>query len=176
MIEGDVKSPSLNLLVRQGQQQLIVQHCVQLSFEYLQQYGDSMTSLGHLCQCSTILTVKKCFLCSEGTWGVYFVPTAFCPFTRHHQEEVGSLIFFPSHIFMHIDKIPPEPSLLQAEQSQLSASPQWGVTRSLMNVLKSNGTSISLLGIPWPASSWTLYHCSQPSGPTCSAVTWYKYF
>jgi len=50
-----------------------------------------------------------------------FVPTASGPVTGHHWKEPGSVLFTSSvQVFAYIEKIPPEPSLLPAEQSQLS--------------------------------------------------------
>ena len=50
-----------------------------------------------------------------------FVPTAPGPVTGHHCKEPSSILFAPSlQVLICIDKIPPEPSLLQAEQSELS--------------------------------------------------------
>jgi len=51
----------------------------------------------------------------------HFVPTTSCPVTGHHWKAPGSVVLAPSlQVFIYIDKIPPEPSLLQAEESQLS--------------------------------------------------------
>lgn len=43
-----------------------------------------------------------------------------CSVPGYHWEESGSLFFIPSHqMFIHTDKISPEPSFCQAKQSQL---------------------------------------------------------
>lgn len=121
--------------------------------------GDSMTSLGSLCQCLTILTVKKCFLFSEGPSCVYFVPTAFCP----DHWGITERSWAPSSSFPHIwylcRLIRFSLSHLFSRQSSPSSNPllTW-VTRSWMNMLKSNGPRISLSGASWLSSSWTLYH------------------
>lgn len=48
-----------------------------------------------------------------------------CSVPGHHWEESGSLFCIPSHqMFIHTDKISPEPSFCQAKQSQL-AQPQF---------------------------------------------------
>ncbi|KAK4830703.1 hypothetical protein QYF61_012872 [Mycteria americana] len=50
-----------------------------------------------------------------------FVPIASCPVTGHHQIQPGSVFSTPSlQVFIYIDKMSPQPSLLQAQQSQLS--------------------------------------------------------
>jgi len=54
-----------------------------------------------------------------------FVPIVSCPVTGHHWVEPGSTIFAPSlQVCLHMDEVHapclPEPSLLQAGQSQVS--------------------------------------------------------
>ena len=49
-----------------------------------------------------------------------FVPVAPCPVTGHHWKESGPVLLTPTlQIFICIDKVPSQPSLLQAEQAQL---------------------------------------------------------
>jgi len=67
-----------------------------------------------------------------------FVPIVSCPVTRN-PSEVSSFVFFtPSHqIFVHTEKIPLEPSLLQAEQPQLSQPPLVWLKLQILNHLQS---------------------------------------
>jgi len=67
---------------------------------------------------------KSVFLCSDGnSWALIFVLTASCPASGYYQEESDSRAFIPSHqVLLPIDNISPEPSLLQAEESQISQS------------------------------------------------------
>lgn len=59
--------------------------------------------------------------CSEGAPGLWFVFTASCPGTGGHWKEPGSTLFVLSlQVSIGIGKIPPEPFLLQDEQSQLA--------------------------------------------------------
>jgi len=83
---------------------------------------DSASSLGNLCQCSGSLPVKIVFDDVQREPSVFqFVPIASGPVTAHRGKEPGSVFFAPSlQVFVQIKKIPPEPSLPQAEQSQLS--------------------------------------------------------
>jgi len=84
------------------------------SFFNVSKDGDATTSLDNLCQFSVTLTVIKCFWMFRGTLFVFqFVPTASCPVTGHQRKEAGSVLFAPSlHMFIHINKIPTDPSLL----------------------------------------------------------------
>lgn len=50
-----------------------------------------------------------------------FVTIVFCPVAGHHLKEPDSVIFTASlQILVHLDEIPPDPSLLWAKQSQIS--------------------------------------------------------
>ena len=50
-----------------------------------------------------------------------FVPTGSSLVSGHDWEEPGSVVFISPHgAFLHTGKIAPEPSLLQAQQPQLS--------------------------------------------------------
>ena len=85
------------------------------------QDGVSTISLGTLCHCSVMLTVKKGLpdIQTEPP-AIQFVPTVSCPVTGHYWKDPGSILFLPFfQIFIYIDKIPVEPSFLQAKQSQL---------------------------------------------------------
>lgn len=46
-----------------------------------------------------------------------------CAFTGQHWEESGPIFFIASpQVFIYIDQTPPEPSVFQAEESQLFES------------------------------------------------------
>jgi len=82
---------------------------------------DSTTSMSKLCQCSVTITVKLFPDVQREPPVFQAVLTASGSVTGHHWKEPGSVCFTPSlQVFIYIDKIPTEPSLLQAEQFQLS--------------------------------------------------------
>ena len=83
--------------------------------------GNSKASLGKPCQCLVTLPVKA-FPDVQGEPPVFqFVPIASGPLTEPHCKEPGSVLFAPYfQVFIYMNMIPPTPSLLQAEQSQLS--------------------------------------------------------
>lgn len=63
----------------------------------------------------TILIVDKFFMSK-----LHYL-YAHCPLSGHHWEESAFVFFtFSCQIWIHVDKILPDPSLLKAEQSQLS--------------------------------------------------------
>lgn len=68
--------------------------------------------------CLTIFIVKKLFSCPL----LQIVTTAFHPVTWYYLEEFDLTSFAPSlhQVFTHFGKILPEPSFLEARQSQLS--------------------------------------------------------
>ena len=114
-------SPSLNLPPKQGRLQQDAQDCVQVGFEYLQRRrlhnisGKPVPVLRHpqreevLPHVQTELPVPQ------------FVPIAPCPVTGDHWKELIPILLTPTlQIFVGIYKIPSQPSLLQAEQAQLS--------------------------------------------------------
>lgn len=77
--------------------------------------------LGNLSQCLVNLTSKKCFLIFIGNLLCF----SLCPLplilSLGITEKSLALSFFhPLQVFTHTNKIPLEPSLLQAKQSQLS--------------------------------------------------------
>ena len=83
------------------------------------------------------------------------MPTASCPFTGHHREEPGSIVFAPSlQVFVHTEKIPL--SLLFSRlncPSCPSLSSHDRCSNPFMNFLAFHGTHSSLsvslgLGIP----------------------------
>ena len=86
-----------------------------------------------------------------------FLPVASCPATGHHWKEPGSILFAPFlPSLLYIDKITPQTSLLQAEQSQLSQpflrsemfQSLHHPDRSLMKMLNRIGPSIKPWGTP----------------------------
>jgi len=87
--------------------------------------GDPTASLGNLCQrlvTSVTSAVKKVFPDVQSEPPVLqFVHIASRPVTGHHRKEPGSIFFTPSiQVFIYIDEILPELSLLEPKQSQLS--------------------------------------------------------
>lgn len=82
--------------------------------------GGSATPLGNLCPVT--LTAEKLFPDVRREPHVFhFVSVASRPVPGHHWEESSSIFFAPSlQVFIHIDEVPLEPALLQAEQPQLS--------------------------------------------------------
>lgn len=82
--------------------------------------GDSTTSLGKQCQCSVNLIVKKCFLMFRGNFLCFYL--CLLPLWSYDWASLKRtwLCFYIP--FRCIDKIFPEPSLLQVEQSHLSHS------------------------------------------------------
>lgn len=121
--------------------------------------------------------------------------SALCPVSEHW-EHSDSLVFIISHkICVHIDKIPPELSFLQTEQSQLSLSSyktcfsalisQWSVTemKSLQRVSK-DGTDVfhSVLLVKEAAERWwiqtdfcfmTNVHCHcRGFSEACYSLSW----
>ena len=81
--------------------------------------GHTTTSSGNLCQCLVTCQVFPDVQTEPPV--LQFVPIASGPVTGHHWKVPGSICFTLSlQVFICIDEIRPEPSLLQAEQSQLS--------------------------------------------------------
>jgi len=78
--------------------------------------GDSTTSLAILCQCSTILTEKKTQTNKKTSPTKKPFATCQGPLKRFWLHLLYS---FPAGV-IHSDEIPPDPSLPQAKQSQLS--------------------------------------------------------
>lgn len=79
-----------------------------------------------------------------------FVPIASGLVTGHLWKEPGSIPLAPSlQVLMHIDEIPREPSLLQAEQPQLSQPVPVGQTLQALHLrcdgLVNSTVSMSLL-------------------------------
>jgi len=104
-----------------GPPRAVAQDHVQMAFHYLQGWRlhtlpvQPLPVLDNPCSQMVLTCVQKKFPVFQ------FVPIALYCITGHHWKESGALIFILScQIFIHIDKIPPEPYHLQAEQSQLS--------------------------------------------------------
>lgn len=83
---------------------------------------DFTTSQGDLDHCSAIHTVKNCFLRFRQT----LLYSSLCPLplvlslgATEKKPDLASLRNLLLLVLVYIDKIPPEPSLIQAEQSQL---------------------------------------------------------
>jgi len=97
-----------------------LQPTVQTAFEYLKGWrhhnlsGQPAPVLGHPHNKKVFSGVQR-----EATVFQY-VPIVSCPVPGHHWKKPDSVLFAPSlQVFMHIDKVPGEPALPQAEQSQL---------------------------------------------------------
>lgn len=86
---------------------------------------DSAISLGNVFQCSNTLIVKKCFLVCRWNFLSQFVPILPLALSLGTAEKslAASSLHSPKQGFMHSQMILPEPSLLQAEQLQLSQPP-----------------------------------------------------
>lgn len=80
---------------------------------------DYAVSSGNPCQRFDTLTVKKCLLMFGGSLLRFVVLIASGLVTGHRWEEPDSILFAP-FVFVDIKTTPLEPSLLWAEQSQLS--------------------------------------------------------
>jgi len=65
--------------------------------------------------------------------GIVLVPLSSSPVTGHYTEDSGLVLFVASsQVLMHIDKIPPWPSLLQVKKSWLSQIvPVWQILQAL---------------------------------------------
>lgn len=77
------------------------------------------------------------------------VPTASCLSTGDHSEESGSIFFTPSNqVLIHIGKITPELSLLQAKHLQVSdASPWWQLLQPVNHLCGSSLDALSVHAI-----------------------------
>lgn len=91
--------------------------------------GNPITSRGNLCQCSVTCTVKKCCL--------VFIRNLLCsalcprplvmPLGTTEKSLASSSLHLPSlQAFINIDKIPPEPPLIQAENVTIQTLWIWG--------------------------------------------------
>lgn len=79
---------------------------------------------------------------------IQLVPIASCLFTADHSEESGSIFFTASNqVFIHIGKITPELSLLQAKHVQVSDSPWWQLLQPANHLC---GSSLGILQCPCP--------------------------
>ena len=78
------------------------------------------------------------------------MPVASGPVTGHHWKEPGSVLFASSlQVFIHIDEIPPEPSLFQTDQSHLSQPfVTWGVFHSLHQFCRLSLEFLSSMSMP----------------------------
>jgi len=74
---------------------------------------ETATLLGNLCQCSVTLTVRKCLLIFRGN----FLCFSLWPLPLILALDTAVSVFFVSslQVFTNINKIHPEPSLLQAK-------------------------------------------------------------
>ena len=121
-VGGDLwGSSSSTPLPKQGHLQQAVQDLVQAGSEYLQRrriHNLSAQPVPVLChpQSKEVLLHVQTELPM-----LQFVPVAPCPVTGHHWKESGPILLTPTlQIFRGISKVPSQPSLLQAEQAQLS--------------------------------------------------------
>lgn len=125
---------------------------------------DFSTSLGNLFQCSATLTLKKmCFL----VFWRNLLCLSLCPsslvLSSGTTEKTGSIFFMPSlQVFIYIDKITPELSLLQAGQSQ----PSWPfLIEQMVQFLHHLCDTLSSVPMSlWGARNWTQHSgCSLTS-------------
>lgn len=83
---------------------------------------NSITSLAIPCQCSTIVTMKNINKTKPQTTNQK-PPCAYCALVLplDTPKDFGSIFFIPSQqVFVHSEEIPPDPSLPQPKQFQLS--------------------------------------------------------
>ena len=112
-------SSSPTRLPKQGHLQQAAQDCVQAGFEYLQRRlhnlsGQPVPVLHHP-QSEEVLPHVQTELPM-----LQFVPIAPCPVAGHHWKESGPILLTPTlKTFISIQKVPSQPSLLQAEEAQL---------------------------------------------------------
>lgn len=83
--------------------------------------GEFKMALVNLCRRLVTLTVKKHLLIFQRQRPVFqFEPSTSGSVAGHHWPEPGFILCAPSlQVFIYIDEIPPEPSLLKAEHSHL---------------------------------------------------------
>jgi len=98
----------------------VAEDCVQMAFESVQAWnlhnlpGQPVPVFSHLHK------AEKCFTKLKSVPVFLFLPAASCPATGHYWKEPGSAHFAPSlPVLIYINKIPFQPSLVWAEQSQL---------------------------------------------------------
>ena len=118
---GLLRSRGLPLQLKHGHLELVAQVCIQLGFAYLQGWrlhnlsGQPVPVLGHPHSKRVFPDVQReppVFQCVSIGSG---------PVTGHCRKEPGSVFFIPScQVFIYINKFPPELSLLEVKQSQLS--------------------------------------------------------
>ena len=113
-------SSSPTPLLKQGHLQQAVEDLVQAGLEYLQRRrlhslpGQPGPGLWHPQREEVLPRVQLELPLLQ------FVPVAPCPVAGHHWKESGPVLLTPTlQIFVGIDKVPSQPSLLQAEQAQL---------------------------------------------------------
>jgi len=123
-------------LLKQGHLERVAQDHVKTSSEYLQGWrlpklpGKPIPVLGHSHSKDVFPDVQMAPPVFQ------FVPVASGPVTRHHWKEPGPVVFAPSlQLFLDIGEIPPEPSLLQVKQSQISQSFLIGMMFSFLHHL-----------------------------------------
>jgi len=107
-------------LLHQGHLEPVAQDHVQTAFEYLQGWRLHNLSGQPVPQPRHPHSEKVFPDVQTEPSAFQLLPIASGPVPRHDQDEPGSVLFAPSfQVFIYIKNIPPEPSLLQAEQSQL---------------------------------------------------------
>lgn len=111
------RTPGPKLLLRQEYQ--VLSGTMSMWLLKISRDGDSTTSLDTLIQYSVTLTVKKFFSHVQMELSLLqFGPTASCPVSRHLCKQPGPILLIPSlKILVHINKIPSQPSFLQAKSS-----------------------------------------------------------
>ena len=126
--------------------------------------GNSTTPLGNLCQCSATLAGKKCFLMFRGNllcFSLCPLPLVLALGTAEKSLAWLSLSS-PSSVYRHRWD-PPEPSLLQAEQSQLSHSfLTCEVLQSLHHPCSHPLESLWYVHVSLARRTWPLCSCLGP--------------
>lgn len=130
-------SSCLNSLLEKQHLEVVAKDCAQATFEYLQGWR-------HHRVCASPPHSKKVFLDGQRSPPVFqFGPDASHSFIT---KRIPSVFFAPSlQLFIYILIRTPKPSLLQAEQSHLSAFPQERCSRLFMALfLITSSMSMSL--------------------------------
>ena len=160
--KGSLEIIQSNPLPKQVHLEQVAQDRVQAGFEYYQRrrlHKPSGQPVPVLChpQRKEILPHVQTELSM-----LQFVPIAPCPVTGYHWKELGPILLTPTlQIFISIDKVPSQPSLLQAEQAQL---PQPFLTGQMLQsiilvALRWTLSSSSSSFLKWGAQNWT--QCSR---------------
>jgi len=153
------RSSSTIRLLNQGHLQKAAQDLVQVGLEYLQRRrihnppGQPVPVLRHPQRKEVPPHVQMELPVPQ------FVPIASCPVTGHHRKEFGPILLtLTLEIFVSIYKVPSQPSLLQAEQTQLPQLLLLGeMFQSPHHPRSPTVDSLFLSFLEWGAQNWTLY-------------------